>query len=64
MTVFDAIHPLDDFWFDGEPPDKIENILRRKHFALLEQAVRDGKRKANELLERPFFWEGSDAETV
>ena len=32
MTIFDAIHPLDHFWFDGEPPDRIENILRRKRF--------------------------------
>lgn len=27
------IHPLDHFWFDGEPPDWVENILRRKRFA-------------------------------
>ena len=29
MNLFDAIHPLDDFWYDGEPPNKIDNIIRQ-----------------------------------
>jgi hypothetical protein len=32
----DHIHPLDNFWFNGEPPDRIENILRKKRFEAAE----------------------------
>lgn len=30
----DFIHPLDDFWFDGDPPDRIVNLCRRAWGAL------------------------------
>ena len=37
MTIWDGVHPLNNFWFDGEPPNKVENIMRLKRFEMLEE---------------------------
>ena len=37
MTIWDCVHPLNNFWFDGEPPNKVENIMRLKKFEMLEE---------------------------